>query len=370
MRLAGFLLFVLVQAPQPPAQQPTADNPNAPGPERDRNAVEMQTRTPAVSVSGSVRSEDRRPLPDDAWVQGYCNGSPGQGVFTRENFRILLTSPSGLSGPPGLTNTASGPAGCEVRVQLSGFFPAAVPVSPGSGVGSEMGTIVLRPRSDVSGYTYSLVSAMAPAEARKAYGRGVASSQKDKLSAASRELEHAVSVYPNYATAWFELGTVRHRQGDLAGARQAYQRSIDADALYLRPVLQMAMLAAGERNWPETLVLTERVLARNRFEFPQAFLYHAVAKYNLGDLATAEKSVRRAIELDAPHRLPKAFQLLSAICAQKQEYAEAAENLRLYLKYAPKDPKRPELEAQLADLEARAGGRKQGPPPRLPFSGG
>jgi Tfp pilus assembly protein PilF len=364
------LLLLLLFQQQPPP--PTETIPDAAPPpfedKRDRGQMEGQNRPQGVSVSGSIAAEDRKPLPDNAWVQAFCNGSAGQGIFTRDRFRLPLGGGFGMAPPPGQTNTASGLAGCEIRVQLSGFLPATAPVNVSGPMGAEIGVIVLRSRSDVTGYSYSLTSALAPKEARKAYEKGVQNANRNRLDPARKELEAAVAAYPKYSAAWFELGAVLHRMNDAPAARNAYQRSIESDPQFLRPVLQLAMMAAGERNWPETILLTERVLARNRFEFPQAFLYHAAASYNLGDLAAAEKSVRRAIELDAPHRLPKAFQLLSAILAARQDYAAAADNLRLYLKHAPGAADSRELQAQLADLEARATGARPGPAPRTPFT--
>jgi tetratricopeptide (TPR) repeat protein len=195
-----------------------------------------------------------------------------------------------------------------------------------------------------------------------AYEKGMEEARKNRLPQARTYLEQAVGGFERYAAAWFELGTVRHRLSDVAGARAAYQRAIAVDAQFLRPLLQLAILASSERNWPETAALTERVLSRNRFEFPQAFLYHAAAKYNLGDLATAEKSVRRAIELDAPRRLPKAFQLLSLVLAARQEYTEAALHLQTYLKLAPGDPQIRQLRAELTRLESLASGANPSPP--------
>jgi hypothetical protein len=340
--------------PQQQPQEPTADTPNAPAPEtRDRRSMETAAHAPAATITGRIAAEGNKPLPDNAFVQGFCNGVGGPGEFTRDRFRIQLGSSYSGNAPPGLTNTTSGLAGCEVRVQLSGYLPASTPVSASGGVGTDIGVILLRPRDDVSGYTYSYTSALAPPEARKAYEKGLQLSAKNKLSSARKELERAIGLYPKYAVGYYELGTVLHREGDAAAARRNYEQAVELDPQFLRPLLQLAIMASSGRRWTEVEQLTGRILARNRFEFPQAFLYHAVAKYNLKEPEAAEKSALRAIELDAPHRLPKAFHLLSVIQADREDYPAAAANLRLYLKYAPDDPDAPKLKLWLIDLETR-----------------
>jgi Tfp pilus assembly protein PilF len=333
------------QAPQTPQEQ-DKPAPPPPGDPRERPVFVGQS---AVIVGGRVMLEGGAVLPAPATVQSVCSGSFGESVQTRDRFRISIGQPHQYGNVPG-SMPGGGLIGCELRVTLSGFLPATMPVSNVSAF-ADLGVIVLRPRTGVSGLTYSITTHLAPKEAQRAFDQGVRNASRNKLADARRDLEKAVTVYPNYAEAWFELGVVHHRQQNSAGAREAYQRSLAADGKFLKPALQLAMLAAAERNWQETLDLSNRVISQNPYEFAQAFLYNAVAHYNLKDSRTAEKSVLWAIELDPQHRLPKAFQLLASILADRGERVGAADQLRLYLKYNPKAPDANEVRARLSELE-------------------
>jgi Flp pilus assembly protein TadD len=308
----------------------------------------------SAMVSGAVAIEGGGAFPDAAAVQAVCGGSYGDTVYTRDRFRVIAGQ-SRYSEAPGAIRGAQVLSSCELRVTLSGFLPATVALpnlSPGA---NEVGTVVLRKREGVSGFTYSMTGLTASKEARKAYDKGRELSAKGKLGEAEAALREAVRLHPAYATAWFELGTVYHRQGRGEEARGAYEKSIAADSKYMKPTLQLAMMLAAERRWPEVAELTQHIIASNPFEFPQAFLYRGVAAYNLKDPATAERAVARAIELDPQHALPKAFHLMGTILAERGDLTGAAENLHAYLKYAPKAADAETVRRQLAEVDQRAG---------------
>jgi len=73
--------------------------------------------------------------------------------------------------------------------------------------------------------TISSVSLNAPKDAKKSYEKGRDLLKKKKVPEAQKELEKAVEIYPQYATAWFELGRAKELQNDAEGARKAYAES-------------------------------------------------------------------------------------------------------------------------------------------------
>ncbi len=306
----------------------------------------------SVSVTGRVVLEDGSAPPQQVSVQGVCHSSIGEAVYTRDRFRVTVGQRVTRDPTPGVIGGTL--AGCEVRAQLEGFLPAvhAMGSIPPSG-SLDIGLLVLRPMDKIKGYTYSMNSAQAPKDAKKALERGVELAGKNRLGPARKELERALALYPRFAEAWFELGAVFHREQRIAEAQQAYEKAMSLDSRFLKPHLQLAMIAAAQRQWQDVLAMTERIIGLNPYEFPQAHLYSGVANYNLKDLRAAERAVRRAIELDAPHRLPKAYHLLGVIALDLGDRAGALANLRLYLKYAPQGNDAEQVKAQVADLEAQ-----------------
>jgi Tfp pilus assembly protein PilF len=293
-----------------------------------------------------VKRADGKPFPDNAVVEVVCLGQTLAAAETRGRFQLVVRQSAGSGGAPGLEGS-QGPAGCEVRARLSGFQPATVTLGALSPGGTEIGWVVLHPLLDASGFTYTATTALAPKAARKAWEQGRALLAKGKREEARARLRQATALYPRFAMAWFELGIVHHQLGDAEEARKAYVAAIDADRLFLPPYVQLAMLAASQRSWPVVESLTDEVIRRNPYEFPQAFLYHAVAAYNLGKLDAAEHSVRQAIELDAPGRLPRARLLLARILIETNRSAEAQEPLARYLELTEGKPEAEEGRALL-----------------------
>ena len=69
------------------------------------------------------------------------------------------------------------------------------------------------------------------------------------FAAAAEILEQTVALAPVFATAWFALGAIRDRLGDVSGAVAAFEKARDADPDdYHGARLQLARLGSGEVN--------------------------------------------------------------------------------------------------------------------------
>ncbi len=72
--------------------------------------------------------------------------------------------------------------------------------------------------------------------------------------AAQRELAAVVRLRPDDAPSWHDLGIVRHRLGDEAGAEQALRRAVTLRPGEPRSRIALAALLARARRWPAALV--------------------------------------------------------------------------------------------------------------------
>ncbi|MCW5964238.1 MAG: tetratricopeptide repeat protein [Bryobacterales bacterium] len=339
-------------SPPPPAQTPPpapAPGWTPPPPFEDTRNVEQRSpyfATGPSSVTGTLKRADNKPFPDDAVVEAVCQGQVVAATQSRRHFQLLLQRPGGDGGSPGL-QLERGLAGCEIHARLSGFQPAKVALGSLSPGQMNVGLMVLHPLGDASGFSYTGTTIMAPKNARKDWEKGRALLAKGDSKEAVRLLRQATSAYPRFAMAWFELGIAYHQMAETEEARKAYAAAIDADNLFLPPYVQLAMLAAGHRAWPVVEGLTAEVIRRNPYEFPQAFLYHSAASYNLGKLEAAERSARRAIELDRLERLPRAHLLLARILTETNRTAEAAPVIARYLEMTEGKPDAEEAQALL-----------------------
>jgi len=79
---------------------------------------------------------------------------------------------------------------------------------------TDVGRLVLHRLGQVEGLTISATSAMAPKDAQKAFEKGRDKAAKQKWDEARPFFEKAVQIYPKYAVAWFELGSIQMRKGE------------------------------------------------------------------------------------------------------------------------------------------------------------
>jgi len=95
---------------------------------------------------------------------------------------------------------------------------------------------------------------------------------KQKLPSAKNRLEKAVRIYPDYATAWYELGRLQARQGETEQAAASYRQSAKADPTYINPLIELALMAATSLQWPEAEQRAEAILKMAPNSMPGVYL--------------------------------------------------------------------------------------------------
>ncbi|WP_321473553.1 tetratricopeptide repeat protein [uncultured Paludibaculum sp.] len=379
-------------APSIPSRTPT--NPT-------QGTIGQGTSTPSmmdiqrpIYLSGRLMMDDGNPPPETVMMMLVCNGQPRPQGYSdlKGRFSISLGQNQSMfadasignpddavgsgawakrSQPGGARNGLSERElmGCEFRADLPGFRSDVVQLSGRRLLDNpEVGTIVLHRMANVQGFTYSLTTASAPKDARKAYEKGLDLMKKKKFPEAEAQLQKAVDTYPKYALAWYELGNSLMGQKKNDDAQKAYEQSISADGKFVKPHLQMMQLSLGSRNWQLIADRSDDVLKLDPYTYSQAWFVNAAAKYNLKKLDEAEKSAREAVKLDTEHHNPRSAQLLGAILADKGDYPGALEQMRGYLSFAPNAPDVESVRKQVAELERVTGVKAtaQGAPAAAP----
>lgn len=362
----------------PGGRTPTPTTPTQPGQQRTPDQLQFPEMQRPMFLSGKVIMEDGTAPPESVTIERVCNGVPrpegmtdSKGRFSFELGRNMgmfmdasVSSPD--FGPGGFGNTrqstgGAGPnmgvrerdlLGCELRASLPGFRSDVVNLSGRRFLENpDIGTIVLRRMGNVEGLTISATSLAAPKDAKKSLDKGRESARKNKLDEAVKHYEKAVEVYPKYAAAWYELGTVHERRKDAEAARKAFTEALSADQKFISPYEGLAQIAANEANWQEVADITDRMLRLNPVDFPRAYFFNAVAKFNLKKLDEAEESARHLIQMDPQHKFAKAEHVLGLILAQKQDYAKAATHIRNFISFAPVGTDLELAKKQLGQLE-------------------
>ena len=342
-----------------------------------------------IYLSGRLMLDDGTPPPDPVVMMLVCNGQPRPQGYSdlKGRFSVTLGQNNGvmpdasISGPNDTFGSSTprgvqtGPAsggmterqlmGCEFRADLPGFRSDVVQLSGRRLMDNpELGTLILHRLANVQGFTFSMTSALAPKDSRKAYEKGAELVKKKKYGEAEVQLRKAVDGYPKYALAWYELGQAYLAQQKPAEAKTAYEQSVDCDAKFVNPHLQLLQLAVAGKDWSQIAERSDTVLKLNPFNYPQIWYMNGAANYNLKKLDAAERSTREALKLDVNHANPRISRLLGIILADKGDYPGALTQMKGYLSFAPNAPDTDAVRQQITELERVTGAKATAQPPQ------
>lgn len=300
----------------------------------------------AQTYHSTIATEDGSPLPTSPQIIPSLSDSLVQecvivNIFGNGSVQYLVNWRSRPYDPA----TADA---CTVTIRLKGYQTAQVTLRNDS-------TIVLKRVGGLhEGSTVSATALLAPAPAKKEYGKGVNDMTDQKWANAQKHFEKAVQIDPNYAQAWSDLGEVLRRQANPTDARAAWEKAVAADPKYIKPYIQLTMLDLAEKKPQDAITIAGKAVAMNPLEFPELYFYYAVANYDLKRLDLAETNARRATELDSAHEIPRAELLLGSVLIAKGDREGALEHFKKYLQIVPKAPDADQVKRAIAELEIPA----------------
>jgi tetratricopeptide (TPR) repeat protein len=355
----------------PPPAPPTNGNTNgSTNPRQPASTFPNDSTVPQVIyISGTVVLSDGLPLPERAKIERVCGGPPHVETYTdkKGHFSFQVgqnlemqdaSSPSSFNGPGsplGNMNTNGGSSGrggfnerelwgCELKADLPGFQSDRVPLTNIHYMDNpDIGTIILHRLGKVDGLTISVVSALAPKDARKAYEKGQAASGKRNWDEAQKDFEKAVEIYPKYSVAWFDLGRLQEENGHFDDARKAYQQAIDAEPKYIQPFERLSWLALRESKWQDLVDRTDQWLRLDPLNSADVYYLSSLGNLQTQHIDIAEKNAREAIRLDPARKNMRTRYILGLALAQKQDFVGAAAAVREYLAAANPEAKETEV---------------------------
>jgi hypothetical protein len=336
-------------------------------------------------LQGRVATNDGTPLPNNAVVERVCNNHVRQQVYASSHgdFSMQLgsrtdslvdasgdgASPSGVATKDSLMGIPRRDlTNCELRASAAGFRSAVISLVELDTFGSsiDVGAIVVQRATKVEGMTLSAEPYKAPRDASRAYEKGLDAERNGKLASARKYFERAVEIYPKYAHAWFQLGTVLQKQDQNDAARSAYIQATTIDTKFLPPYLSLASMAYEAENWAEVLKLTGHILDLDPLSqapatgymldldplnYTGVYFYNSLANFKLNRIDDAEKSALKAEHLDLRTSFPQLHLLLAEIFARTNRYAAAILQTQTYLELVPHAKNADQVREQLAKWE-------------------
>ncbi len=362
----------------PSANGPTIPRPTQPTtPFPDGSAPNQRP----IFISGTVILSDGTPLNERAKIERVCNGVPIVEAETdkkgRFNFQVghslempdasVGSDANGRGNSPFGTSTSNGGMsnrmgntdnrlwGCELRAQLTGFRSDAIQLDSMHYMDDpNIGTIILHRMAKVDGLTISVVSALAPKDARKAYEKGREDEAKNKFEDAQKNFEKAVSVYPQYSSAWFELGRVEEHGDHTDDARKAYRQAIAAEPKFISPHEQLSWLALREAKWEELVEITDQWLLLDSLNSPDVYYLSSIGNLQTQHFDVAEKNAREAVRMDPGKKNMRSRYVLGLALAQNHDFTASAEAIALSGVLAPDAKDKAAIQKQLEQIQAAA----------------
>lgn len=181
----------------------------------------------------------------------------------------------------------------------------------------------------------SVANLRAPKPARKDLEQAQKAILKNRLPEAEGLLKSAVSVYPQYAEAWFNLGLIYENQQHMDKAADAYREAVKADAVDVRPYRNLMAIDYTLQNWREAADISEKLIATDPDTLIAGYFVSAHSHYHLGELGLSEKRAKEGLRADTSHRFPQLYLILANISFVRQDADGSAKDLQSYLDLAP-----------------------------------
>jgi tetratricopeptide (TPR) repeat protein len=216
----------------------------------------------------------------------------------------------------------------------------------------------LRPTSNASAAnnrtSQSAVSALdlgAPPEARKEVEKASQALKGQNWAEARKHCEKAIEIYPQFVSAYNELGVILIRLGERDKAREVLQKAIGLDRNYLRPYINLARMDAADRKYDEAETLLNKAVSNDPQNVEALFLL-ANAQFENGHYDEAIANARKVHAF--PHHGFEAAHFICAAALQAEHRPdEAAEEYRVFLREAPDSKMAPNARAALQSLGAK-----------------
>jgi tetratricopeptide (TPR) repeat protein len=186
-----------------------------------------------------------------------------------------------------------------------------------------------------------------PEKAMREYQEAQKDLARHDVAAATRRLEHAVELAPQFSIAWNNLGTIAYQTRKFLRAEECFREALAQDPQAYEPLVNLGGVLVNlhklEEAWDYNV---HAVLVRPNDALANAQL--GMTYFELANLELAEKYLERAREIDPAH-FSHPQMLLAEIHLRRGDNRAAAADLEDFLKYHPDWPKAAEMRQKIRE---------------------
>lgn len=189
-----------------------------------------------------------------------------------------------------------------------------------------------------------------PQEARKAFDQGLAAWQKKDYQQAAEKFEKAVAEYPQYDTAYNNLGVMYAHLGQNDKSMAAFKRAVELNDKNADADRNLARLMIRQKDYPQAEELLKKSLAVEPTEASSLTML-AIAEVQDGKPDEALKDAQKVHTL--PHEGYALVHYISGeVLEEKHQYPQATAEYNLYLKEAPNGPEAGQVKSAIERLSS------------------
>jgi tetratricopeptide (TPR) repeat protein len=197
-------------------------------------------------------------------------------------------------------------------------------------------------------HSVSAVQLAIPAKAQRDYEEAHKDLARHDPLAATRLLEKAVALAPQFADAWNEIGTIAYQTQKYARAEECFREALNRDPQAFEPLVNLGGVLVTLHRADEAWRYNATAVAVR----PNDALAHSQLGMNyfqLGDLDLSVKHLERARAIDPAHfSHPQLF--LAEIHLRRGERRAAADVLEEFLRYHPDWPQAARMRENIVEL--------------------
>jgi Tfp pilus assembly protein PilF len=187
-----------------------------------------------------------------------------------------------------------------------------------------------------------------PAKAQRDYENAHRDLNRHDADGATRWLQEAVALAPQFVDAWNELGTIAYQTQHYDRAEEYFHVALKHDPLAYEPLVNLGGVLVTVNRAEDAWKYNAMAVAAR----PNDALAHSQLGMNcfeLGDMACGAKELERARAIDPAHFSHPQL-LLAEIYGRQGAKSAAADALEEFLRYHPDWPQGPQLRAKIAEL--------------------
>lgn len=216
--------------------------------------------------------------------------------------------------------------------------------------------IYLRPkrtaRTDAKPGVLNAALANVPKQAQELYQKAQEAIQAGDGKKAIEQLRAAISIYPDFALALNSLGVEYLKAGAVDKAIETLRDAVRLSPDAFVPRLNYGIAYLEKKQFAEAESNLRQALQKND-NSPSAHLYLGITLISLRRYEEAEKELQRTVSLRGGETMAQAYKLLGALYWQKGQFKQAADQLEVYLKLAPKAPDAERIRTTVKELRSK-----------------